>query len=139
VANLVGVQLGENQLQFFDRGCPHHPTGLPQGKMGIYIFEYNKDFLKIGKVGHRSGPRFLSQHYNPRSSRSNLAKSILNDNEMARLNLNEMTVGPWIRQNIHRYDVLLDASLGVFVLNLFEAFLQCRFHPKYEGYEEQRK
>jgi len=33
---------------------------------------------------------------------------------------------------------ILDASLGVHVLNLLEAFLQCRLRPEFEGFASQR-
>jgi hypothetical protein len=67
-----------------------------------------------------------------------LSKSILNDPEMDKLKLSLNTVGDWIKENTRRVDVLLDESLGVFALNFIEAFLQLKYKPKYEGFENQR-
>ena len=102
------------------------------------MFKYGDSFLKIGKASSRSNTRFRSQHYAPNRSQSNLAKSILNDPTMHKYNLNEEGVGIWIEQNVRRIDLLIDSSVGIFVLNLFEAFLHCKYIPKYEGFENQR-
>lgn len=107
--------------------------------MGIYTFIYQDHFLKIGKAGPSSDARFRSQHYNPLTSQSNLAKSILSDNELASLHISIVTVGEWIKQNTRRVDLFIDASLGIFVLNFFEAYLHLLYQPKYEGFENQRK
>jgi len=138
VVRLTGTVISEDQIQILDRGVPHKPAGLPRGKMGIYSFVYRDEFLKIGKVGPNSNARFRSQHYVPTSSQSNLAKSILNDPDFKCFNLTEDIVGDWIKQNIRRIDFIIDASLGIFVLNLIEAFLHLKFKPKYEGYKSQR-
>ncbi len=56
-------------------------------EIAVYMFKYydkyeKKDvWLKIGKVGEKSNPRFVSQHYNPNSCKSNLARQLLNDND----------------------------------------------------------
>lgn len=93
VVNIAGSNISESQLKIIDRGVPHQPSGLPKGNFGIYSFEYDNEFLKIGKVGQNSDARFRSQHYIPRSSQSNLAKSILNDSDFDSFNLTEDTVG----------------------------------------------
>ena len=49
-------------------------------EVAVYMFKYKKEWLKIGKVGEKSNPRFVSQHYNPNSCKSNLARQLLNDN-----------------------------------------------------------
>ena len=138
VIQLAGTNITEDQLQIIDRGVPHHPSGLPKGKFGIYSFRFADEFLKIGKVGQNSDARFRSQHYVPKSSQSNLAKSVLNDSDFDRFNLTENNIGDWIKQNVRRIDFIIDASLGVFVLNLIEAFLHLYFQPKYEGFKNQR-
>lgn len=138
IINLTGLNINNDQMEIIDLGIPHKPTGLPRGKMGIYAFSYNNRFLKIGKVGQNSNARFQSQHYKPNSSQSNLAKSILNDAMFDSENLNEDNVGDWIKNNVRRIDFVIDASLGIFVLNLIEAFLHCYFEPLYEGYKNQR-
>lgn len=139
IAKLADLQIKENQIEILDRGCPHSPSGLPNGKMGVYLFKYGDKYLKIGKAGPNSNARFRSQHYNPNSAQSNLAKSILNDQDMDKFNLNNENVGNWIKQNIRRIDILIDSSLSIFVLELFESFLHCKFKPKYEGFQNQRK
>lgn len=139
VIKMAGANISESQLQIIDRGIPHQPSGLPKGNLGIYSFEYANEFLKIGKVGQNSDARFRSQHYIPKSSQSNLAKSILNDTDFDKFNLTEATIGEWIKHNVRRIDFIIDASLGVFVLNLIEAFLHLQLKPKYEGFKSQRK
>ncbi|WP_372661307.1 hypothetical protein [Cohnella sp.] len=136
---LTGTVIENDQLEIVDRGMPHKPSGLPAGKMGIYTFIYQDHFLKIGKAGPNSDARFRSQHYNPLGSQSNLAKSILNDIEFASQHISIETVGEWIRQNTKRVDLFINASLGIFVLNYFEAFLHLMYQPKYEGFDNQRK
>ncbi len=118
---------------------PHEPKRLPAGKMGIYIFYYRGNCLKIGKAGAKSGARFTSQHYAPGRAKSNLAKSLFHDNEMKNENLSEKEIGAWIKNNTDRTDILLDKSLGVGALNLLEAFLQYQCRPKYEGFKSQSR
>lgn len=136
---LAGVSIEASQLELVDRGIPHKPAGLPNGKMGIYTFIYQGQFLKVGKAGPSSDARFRSQHYKPMGSQSNLAKSILNDGDFSHLRISIDTVGEWIKQNSKRVDIIMDVSLGIFVLNFIEAYLHLRFQPKYEGFDNQRK
>jgi len=138
IAKNADVIISENQLEIIDRGCPHSPFGLISGKMGIYIFEFKGVCLKIGKAGEKSNARFRSQHYLPKSSQSNLSKSILNDSNMKNYELNEHKIGDWIKNNTRRIDIFIDSELGIPVLNLLEAYLQCKFRPKYEGFESQK-
>lgn len=139
IARSADLKIKENQIEALDRGCPHSPSGLPQRKMGIYLFKYGDKYLKIGKAGPNSNARFRSQHYKPNSAQSNLAKSILNDPDMGKFNLNNENVSNWIKQNVRRIDILIDSSLPIFVLDLFESFLHCKFKPKYEGFQSQRE
>jgi hypothetical protein len=138
IAKRADVIINEDQLIIFDRGCPHLPSCLINGMAGIYIFELNGVCLKIGKAWEKSNARFRSQHYSPKSSQSNLAKSILNDSGMKKYGLNEDNIGDWIKKNTRRIDIFIDTKLGVPVLNLLEAYLQCKFKPKYEGVESQK-
>jgi len=137
-AQLADTKIPESQIDVQDLGCPHKPQGLPKGKMAIYTFQFNELFLKIGKAGPNSDARFRSQPYNPDSSQSNLAKSILNDPDMEHYNLNAENIKDWIKNNIARIDIILDESLGIFVLNFLEAFLHCKLKPKYEGFDSQK-
>lgn len=52
--------------------------------------------------------------------------------------LDETNVHSWIREHTDRVNFILDAALGVPILNLLEAFLQCRLQPEFEGYASQR-
>jgi len=138
IAKYAGVIINEDQLKIVDRGCPHLPFGLIKGMAGIYIFELNGVCLKIGKAWEKSDARFRSQHYSPKRSRSNLAKSILNDPDMKNYGLNDDNIGDWIKNKTRRIDIFIDSKLGVPVLNLLEAYLQCKFKPKYEGFKSQK-
>ncbi|WP_068783345.1 hypothetical protein [Paenibacillus phocaensis] len=134
----TGTEINENQIMILDRGVPHKTSTLPKDRMAIYSFIYQDRFLKIGKAGPSSNARFNSQHYDPKSSQSNLAKSLLADPKLIELNLDVTTIKEWIKTNTRRIDFLIDATLGIFVLNLIEAFLHLKYRPKYEGFEKQR-
>ncbi|MEH7612041.1 hypothetical protein [Gottfriedia acidiceleris] len=133
ICKLADIELNDHSIIIDDRGYPHVPRKLPEGYMAIYVFHFENEFIKIGKVGPKSSSRFQSHHYNPKSSKSNLAKSILLDDRMLIYNLNDLNVGSWIKENIHRVDIFIDESIGVFTLNLIEAFLHCKYNPRYEG------
>ena len=91
-------------------------------------------FLKIGKAGDRSKARFTSHHYNPGSANSNLAKSLLKDNELKnKYNFNEQNIKQWIKENCQRMDILFDISLGQFANELFESIFHYKYEPRYEG------
>ncbi len=141
VARLAGVNLQYNDIITEHLGAPHHPpTSLPQGKMAVYVFSFGNECLKVGKVGPRSQARYTSQHYNPGSSRSNLAKSILTHQKALGLGkLNESNVADWIKQNTDRINLLIDKHMGMQILSLLEAFLQCRLKPKFEGFQSQKR
>lgn len=108
--------------------------------MAVYVFSKRSDVLKVGKVGARSQARYTSQHYNPGSAMSTLAASILADREWFGLsNIDEASVGQWIKDNVDRVNFLIDERFGVSVLTLLESFLQCRLKPRYEGFKSQRQ
>ncbi|MEK7731657.1 MAG: hypothetical protein AAB363_07350, partial [Planctomycetota bacterium] len=115
---------------------------LPTCKFAVYVFSRGTMILKVGKVGANSGARYTSQHYNPKSSESNLAKSILDDCNRSNLfnltHVDETNVGGLIKENIDRVNLLMDERLGVPLLSLLEAFLQCHLKPRYEGFKSQR-
>lgn len=140
VARLAGVDLSNDAITIEHLAAPHvPPTKLPAGKMAVYVFAKGPDILKVGKVGAKSQARYTSQHYNPGSALSTLAASILADRVSLGLNeINEASVGRWIRENIDRVNFLMDERCGVSVLTLLETFLQCRLKPKYEGFKSQR-
>jgi len=125
--------------------APHSPPSkLPFPKQAIYWFAVGELCLKVGKAGPQSGARYTSQHYNPNSSRSNLAKSIMCHKERLKAlvpnqmheeidGLNERTVGAWIKMNAHRCNLLVDLRLSSQVLSFLETFVQAKLQPLFEG------
>ncbi len=114
--------------------APHRPSGLPKGKMAVYCFWGDNCWLKIGKVGENSDARFRSQHYLPKSSNSNLAKSILNDtNFVNRNSIQQLTCKEWMQENLNRCNILIDAKHPKTLLSFLETFLHVRLNPRYEG------
>ena len=90
--------------------------------------------------GEVSGREFnrSHDHYGPDSSKSNLAKSILNDYDLnSNLDI-QKNVGQWIKHNTKRINLILNYEKGILTLNLLEAFVQNRLRPKYEGYDSQK-
>ena len=138
ISSILGKPINKDSYKIIDRGVPHKPQSLPPKMTGVYIFQYKNCFLKIGKVGENSNARFLSQHYNPDSSKSNLASSILNDNTMKSLGINKDNVGKWIKNNCRRIDIFFNGDLGIFVPELIEAALHYKYEPLYEGFKTQR-
>jgi len=139
IARLAGVELPAGALTVESLPAPHAPpTRLPAGKMAVYVFARGEDVLKVGKVGAKSQARYTSQHYNPGSAMSTLAASILADRASHALTDEDAAgVGVWIRQRVDRVNFLIDERLGMRVLTLLEAFLQCRLNPRYEGFKSQ--
>ncbi len=140
VVALAGVPLPPAALSFETLPAPHKPpSALPNGKAAIYVFIWNGVCLKVGKAGPKSHARFTSQHYNPASSNSNLAKSLVTDHEKIGVSgITESNVGAWIKANVDRVNFLLSVECGIPVLTLLESFLQCRLNPVFEGFESQR-
>jgi len=114
---------------------PHKPPGsLPQGKMAVYAFFLNGRALKVGKVGPNSGPRYTSQHYNPNSAPSNLARSILAaPAKTGAAGVDAATIGAWIKRETDRVNLVVPQSLGDPMLSLLESFLHVRWKPMFEG------
>jgi hypothetical protein len=140
VAALAGVSLVPGDIEIERLAAPHKPPSiLPPGKAAVYVFDYGGRCLKIGKVGPNSQARYVSQHYNPTSAKSTLAKSILADTEIfSGEAFDQTTVGAWIKDNTQRINFLIDIRHGIGVVTLLEAFLQCRLRPKYEGFKSQQ-
>jgi len=135
--NLAGKEIDSNMIEIIDAGCPHKIQSLPSRKMAIYAFFHKNECLKIGKVNSNSNARYNYQHYNPDSSKSNLAKSLLSDNNFLGNNTFN-NIGNWIKENTRRINIIIPQNVGIFVLNFCEAFLQLNFKPKYEGFKSQR-
>ena len=116
----------------------HKPEALKDNQIAVYIFYYPAGdiYLKIGKVGGNSNPRYLHQHYDPNSNGSTLAKSLCNDNSFYG-QFNKQNVGEWIRQNTKRLNIVFncdDRSASSFrhVNSFIEAALHFMLNPKYE-------
>jgi len=140
VADLAGVPLAPGTITIERLPAPHRPPSrLPGGKMAVYVFTYAGDTLKVGKAGANSQARYISQHYNPGSAQSTLAASILGDRTRYGLDdARETDIGPWIKANVDRVNLLVDERAGIPVLTLLETFLHCRLRPRYEGFKSQR-
>lgn len=136
--NVAELAYADVNLDNFEKefmAAPHNPpSNLPNGKMAIYGFWIDSEWLKIGRVGPKSIARYTSQHYNPNSARSTLAKSLLNDNSI--WNEKDKTkpedIGEWIKNNTYRVNILLDSNHDKLLLALLEAFLHLRLKPRYE-------
>lgn len=140
VANLAQCDITRGNILYESKPAPHRASILPKGKQAVYVFSLPSPYfvaLKVGKVGPNSNARFLSQHYNPESSRSNLAKSLLGDStiwtELGIEKTEHGQIGNWIRHNVDRENFFIDAKKDMLVLSLLEIFLQCRLNPRYEG------
>lgn len=134
VIALAGGEDGNVDLTLECLPAPHRPKMLPAGKMAVYCFWGCGEWLKVGKVGPNSGPRFLSQHYNSGSARSTLAGSLLKDLQSGRISgFNPDDCGSWIKANVHRCNIFMGAEKPKTLLSLLEAFLHHRLQPRYEG------
>ena len=110
----------------------HNPLALPKGKIAVYTFYYNKQFLKIGQANIKSKARYQSHHYHIKSGRSTLANSLINDPGMNSI-VNNNNVTQWIKDNCERFDVIIDGSKhGKMTLNFIEGMLHYCYKPKYE-------
>ncbi len=132
VANNLGKPIVREDLEIIDRGCPHIPCKLKENCTAVYMFQYKGEFLKIGRVGKKSNARFLSQHYNINSARSNLAKQIVDDPEMLEIGVNIDNVKEWIKANTRRIDIFIDNKYGRFAEEMIEGILHYAFNPRYE-------
>ena len=140
VARLAAIEMQPDAIHIEPLRMPHRPpSSLPKGKMAVYVFSDKDRVLKVGKIGQNSQARYTSQHYNPYSSNSNLAKSLMKDEDaVQKYNVNDGNISDWIKKNTDRVNFLLDATVGMRVLTLLEAFIQCRLRPVYEGFSSQR-
>ena len=134
----AGYPISESAFVVIDRaiepgsGTTHKAEPLPSGKRAVYIFLHGDKFLKIGKVGPKSAPRFLSHHYHV-TAKSSLARSILDDPEFADLNLNDANIKNWITSNVRRIDIIFESTVRPGTTSLIEAGLQYKYQPNYEG------
>lgn len=134
VAQLAGDTVSSTDLAAEYLVAPHRPSGLPTGKMAIYAFWAEGEWLKIGKVGANSDARYRSQHYAFGRARSSLANSLCNDTQMvARTGITPETCTDWIKTHTHRCNLLISVQHPKSLLSLLESFLHHRLRPRYEG------
>jgi len=136
VSALTGAECDVDRAKIEALNKPHKPSGLPTGRMAVYCFFFNGQALKIGIAGPNSDARYRSQHYNPNSAGSNLAKSILAyPSKIGIAPLHISFVGNWIKEHTDRINILLPSSYGKPMLSMLETFLHARWKPAYEGRE----
>ena len=140
VAMLSGLSIIERDIAHQTLRAPHTQPTLPDNSQAVYVFSLSNlpfTVLKVGKVGPNSNARFQSQHYNPNSAGSNLAKSLLNQKDvweqLGIQSLTERNVGEWIRKHTDRDHFFLSANQAALCLSLLEVVVQCRLHPVFEG------
>ncbi len=113
---------------------PHFPRALPPGKQSVFAFYWpEKDrFLTVALAGPNSNARFQSQHYLPASSGSNLARKILQHKEDLGIeDVDENTVGLWMKGNLARVNVYLPASVSKEVLKYLKDYLKLIWRPAF--------
>lgn len=125
------ISIGDITVEYLP--APHRPRSLPRGSMAVYAFWGDGSWLKIGKAGPKSGPRYTSHHYDPDRARSTLAGSLIGDPHMLSVRgFDPLSVGAWIKQSTHRVNILLPVSRRPELLSLLESFLHARLLPRYE-------
>lgn len=134
VATLAGVPLSQEDVEIEFKKAPHTPPkSLPAGKMAVYGFCYDGEWLKIGMAGPNSNARYASQHYNPGSAPSTLASSLIKDPDVSEKHgFSELAPGYWIKLKTHRVNILMSSTHDKALLALLEAFLHVRLSPRYE-------
>jgi hypothetical protein len=144
-AHEAGLEIQPQQIRAEYLPAPHRaPTALPRGKQAVYWFCLSGHALKVGRAGPNSGPRYTSQHYNPGSSQSNLARSILGRPELveplvppgeriAIRSLTDETIGAWIKRHTARFNLLVDAEVSGDTIAFLEATIQRWLRPIFEG------
>lgn len=110
----------------------HIPLSLPANSAAVYIFKWNDNYLKVGKVNSNSNARYQSQHYNPDSSKSNLSKSLLSDTEFQTI-LGNGNVGEWLKANTTRFNIIIPSVLGKNFIHFAEAFFILKCNPIFEN------
>jgi hypothetical protein len=127
--------------------APHRPPSrLPTGSTAVYVFSLSDAYgatcpagpgrvLKVGKVGAKSSARFCSQHYLPRSARSNLAKSLLAEQMfwpyLGIEYLEELEVKAWMCEHLERDRFFIAGQPGL--ERHVEHYFGGRLGPVFEG------
>ncbi|CAN5881477.1 hypothetical protein BH24ACT15_BH24ACT15_05270 [soil metagenome] len=133
-------------LRYEHLPAPHRPRGLPTGFGAVYVFTLAARWwpgapgagrvLKVGRVGPNSDARFCSQHYNPTSSSSNLANTLLTARVLWPYlgieGLDATTVGEWIKNNTERDHFFVPAGAAA-IMPILETYVRGRLAPVFEG------
>jgi hypothetical protein len=130
--------LEDLDLRLFGREylpAPHKaPSSLPPGIYAFWLEGWG--WLKIGKAGPNSQPRWTSHHYRG-CAPSTVAGSLRLDVEInAYFHLELLdtdALSEWIKRHTCRANILMSAGLGNEVLSKLEDFLIKRLNPRYEG------
>lgn len=133
VAELAGISMRPEELAIEVFCKPHRPPQLPARRQSVYAFFHGERCLKVGKAGPKSLARYNSQHYGANAP-STLAKSIVaRQVELGTNCLDFSNIADWMYKELDRVSFLIPHDRGPFALALLEAFVQCRFHPVFEG------
>jgi hypothetical protein len=134
VAQLAGNSITRSELIIEYLPAPHHqPSKQPGGKMAVYCFGKDGEWLKIGQVGPNSNARYTSQHYSG-SAMSTLAGSLTSDPRLSELkDIDKYMRSDWIKTNTYRVNILMSSDKPRELLSLLEAFLHLKLGPRYEG------
>jgi len=126
------ISMDEMTVEFCE--APHHQaTRLSQGRVAIFGFWADGEWLKICKAGVATKDRYVYQQYTFGAGKT-LAKSLIATHKVRPIAGFEPEVpGVWIDATTHRVNIILAARRGPAVLSLLEAFLQARLKPRYEG------
>ena len=128
----LGCPISPADYYVEDLGCPHKwPNQLPKGYIAVYFFFEGDIAIKIGKANAKSKARYTSQHYRINTTKSTLAKSLMNDPN--RHFNNAAAVKNWMLKNLHRINVLIKEDKGKAATELVEAIMHYKFRPIYEG------
>ena len=133
VSARLGQPITATDYYIENLGCPHRkPKNLPKGYGAVYMFAFNGEWLKIGKVNSKSQARFTSQHYSF-NAMSTLSKSLAADKKMQEYGICRETSRAWVEQNTYRINILVKAEIGIAATELIEAMLHYKFRPRSEG------
>ena len=146
-ARQAGYDLDVEAIKHEAQPAPHRPHSLPSGKCAVYVFSLKSSqggscpaganrVLKVGRVGPNSNARFQSQHYNPKSSQSNLSATLIKSRILWHYlgieSIDETSAGIWIKDNLDRDNFYMDATKEK-LLGELEKYLRGRLGPVFEG------
>lgn len=145
VSKYLGKEIDMSKLEFKFDDKGHDNPKFEKGYMYVYSF-WHDDFqqpLKIGKAGPKSKRRYERSHYNPESSKSCLAGSLVNDDYFSnKYDINMKNVDEWMHTNLQRLNIQIpfdvDNGFDYFTLELIEAILHYKYEPYFEGCKSQR-